>query len=83
MRPERGLMSRHGRVTVTFYIDDGLRHRAKAAYRHTCADEQDASWSDMITKALAAEVRRREGLYNAGRAFEGDTERLTPGRPIG
>ncbi|MFF1635176.1 hypothetical protein [Leifsonia sp. NPDC058248] len=76
-------MSELGRVAVTFYIDDDLRRRAKAVYRNTCADERDASWSDMIAKALTTEVHRRERLYNRGRAFEGDAQRLTPGRPIG
>jgi hypothetical protein len=76
-------MSGVGRVAVTFYMDDDLRRRARAAYRHTRAEERDASWSDLIAKALLAEVLRRERLHNGSRAFEGDAHRLAPGRPIG
>ncbi|MEV8213652.1 hypothetical protein [Leifsonia sp. NPDC077715] len=71
------------RTTVTFYLTDAMRNRARAAYRQTSFDERDTSWSEMINKALLAEVQRRERAYNGGRAFVGNDEPLTPGRPIG
>jgi hypothetical protein len=71
------------RTTVTFYLTDAMRNRARAAYRQTSFDERDSSWSEMLNKALLAEVRRREDAYNDGKAFVGNDEPLTPGRPIG
>lgn len=71
------------RTTVTFYLTDAMRNRARAAYRQTSYDERDTSWSEMINKALLAEVQRRERAYNGGQAFVGNDEPLTPGRPIG
>jgi hypothetical protein len=71
------------RTTVTFYITEAMRNRARAAYRQTSFDERDSSWSEMLTKALLAEVQRREAEYNGGRVFVGNEEPLTPGRPIG
>lgn len=71
------------RTTVTFYLSDAMRNRARAAYRQTSFDERDSSWSEMLNKALLAEVRRRELEYNSGKAFIGNDEPLTPGRPIG
>lgn len=71
------------RITVTFYLSDAMRNRARAAYRHTSFSERDTSWSEMLNKALLAEVRRREAEYNGGKAFAGNDEPLSPGRPIG
>ncbi|MDR6972416.1 ParB family protein [Leifsonia shinshuensis] len=71
------------RTTVTFYLTDAMRNRARAAYRRTSFDERDSSWSEMLNKALLAEVQRRERAYNGGRAFVGNDKPLTPGRPIG
>ncbi len=71
------------RTTITFYLPDVLRNRARAAYRVTSFEEQDASWSDMLSKALLAEVERRERIHNLGERFAGGEEPLTPGRPIG
>ncbi|WP_431246194.1 ParB family protein [Leifsonia xyli] len=71
------------RTTVTFYLTDAMRNRARAAYRQTSFDERDSSWSEMLNKALLAEVERRELAYNGGEAFVGNDEPLTPGRPIG
>ncbi|WP_431198082.1 ParB family protein [Leifsonia xyli] len=68
---------------MTFYLTDAMRNRARAAYRQTSYDERDTSWSEMINKALLAEVQRRERAYNGGQAFVGNDEPLTPGRPIG
>jgi len=71
------------RTTVTFYLTEAMRNRARAAYRQTSFDERDSSWSEMLNKALLAEVQRRERAYNEGRAFVGNEDPLTPGRPIG
>lgn len=71
------------RTSVTFYLSEGLRNRARAAYRSTSFEEQDSSWSEMINKALIAEVERREAEYNSGRTFTASDEPLAPGRPIG
>ena len=74
---------RKKRTTVTFYLTDDMRNRARAAYRQTSFSERDTSWSEMLNKALLAEVQRRERAYNGGDAFEGGSDPLTPGRPIG
>ncbi|MGN6762052.1 MAG: ParB family protein [Leifsonia sp.] len=71
------------RTTVTFYITDAMRNRARAAYRQTSFGERDTSWSEMLNTALLAEVERREAEYNDGRVFVGNDKPLTPGRPIG
>lgn len=71
------------RTTVTFYLTEAMRNRARAAYRQTSFDERDTSWSEMLNKALLAEVERREEAYNGGRVFVGNEDPLTPGRPIG
>lgn len=71
------------RTTVTFYLTEAMRNRARAAYRQTSFDERDSSWSEMLNKALLAEVERREIAYNEGKAFVGNNDPLTPGRPIG
>ncbi len=71
------------RTTITFYLSELLRNRARAAYRGTSFAEQDSSWSDMLTKALLTEVERRERDHNYGEQFEGGEEPLTPGRPLG
>lgn len=71
------------RTTITFYLTEGLRNRARAAYRSTSFEERDSSWSEMLSKALATEVERRERAHNDGRRFVGSDEPLTPGRPIG
>jgi len=70
------------RTTITFYLSETLRNRARAAFRATRTDEGDLSWSDMVTKALLTEVERREREHNGGEAFAGSAERLQPGRPI-
>ena len=71
------------RTTITFYLGELLRNRARAAYRVTSFAEQDSSWSDMLSKALLAEVERRERAHNLGERFTGGEEPLSPGRPIG
>ena len=71
------------RTTITFYLTEALRNRARAAYRATSFLEKDTSWSEMLNKALLAEVQRREREHNADRVFKANGDALTPGRPIG
>lgn len=71
------------KTTVTFYLSETLRNRARAAYRSTSFEERDSSWSEMLNKALIAEVERREAEYNRGEMFTASEAPLTPGRPIG
>ena len=71
------------RTTITFYLSPTLRNRARAAYRSTSFHERDTSWSEMLCKALLAEVERRESEHNGGRKFVGSERPLSPGRPIG
>ncbi len=80
--PSRRRSRSRRRATITFYIGEALRDRARAAYRSTSLAEQDASWSEMIAKALLAEVERREAEHNEGDQFAGDAGPLPPGRPI-
>lgn len=86
--PERptavaGALTTARRTTVTFYLSETLRNRARAAYRSTSFEEKDSSWSEMLNKALIAEVERREAEYNRGEMFTASEAPLTPGRPIG
>lgn len=69
------------RTSVTFYLQPELRTRTRAAYRATASLEGDSSWSDLVRKALVAEVARRERRHNEGIAFAGDSLPLPPGRP--
>jgi hypothetical protein len=78
-----GTVTAAKRTTVTFYLSETLRNRARAAYRSTSFDEKDTSWSEMLNKALIAEVERREAAYNRGEHFTASDDPLTPGRPIG
>ncbi|MFF2050773.1 hypothetical protein ACFVU2_04155 [Leifsonia sp. NPDC058194] len=71
------------RTTITFYLTEALRNRARSVYRATSFAERDSSWSEMLTKALLAEVERREIAHNDGESFTVTDEPLTPGRPIG
>ncbi|MEO8223077.1 MAG: hypothetical protein ABI563_20115 [Specibacter sp.] len=67
---------------VSYYMPKDDVTRAKAAYTATNGHEDDHSWSDFITKAVRAEVARREELYNEGQRFQGGRRNLAPGRKI-
>lgn len=67
---------------VTFYMPGDARKRAKAAFNATRGQEEDASWSEFVTRALMNEVYRRERLYNEGEPFPGGTRNLSPGRTL-
>lgn len=68
--------------SMTVYIDGGLRQRSRAAFQATRTSESDESYSDMIAKAIEAEVARREAAYNDGRPFAGGAAPLPSGRPL-
>ena len=70
------------REQVTFYMPGDARKRAKAAFNATRGREEDASWSEFVTRAVMNEVYRRERLYNAGEPFPGGSRNLTPGRTL-
>jgi hypothetical protein len=70
------------REQVTYYMPGDARKRAKAAFNATRGQEEDASWSEFVTRAVMNEVYRRERLYNSGEPFPGGTRNLTPGRTL-
>ena len=70
------------REQVTFYMPGEARKRAKAAFNATRGQEEDASWSEFVTRAVMNEVYRRERLYNQGEPFPGGTRNLSPGRSL-
>ena len=69
-------------VKVSVYLPKDLRRAAVAAFKATAHLEADQSWSDMIEKAVRAEVTRRERAHNGGKPFPGGEGRLTPGRSV-
>lgn len=70
------------REQVTYYMPGDARRRAKAAFNATRGQEEDASWSEFVTRAVMNEVYRRERLYNQGEPFPGGTRNLSPGRSL-
>ncbi len=70
------------KVQINFYIDAETRASARAAYKATGHAEGDDSFSDFVSKAVAAEVQRRQDAYNGGAKFTPDDRKLTPGRPL-
>lgn len=70
------------KVQINFYIDAHTRASARAAYKATGHAEGDDSFSDFVTKAVAAEVQRRQDAHNGGASFAPDDRKLTPGRPL-
>lgn len=70
------------KVQINFYIDAETRASARAAYKATGHAEGDDSFSDFVSKAVAAEVQRRQDAYNGGEKFTPDDRKLTPGRPL-
>jgi len=70
------------RPSITSYVDMPLQERARAAFIHTRNAEGDESFSQLVAKAIDAEVSRREALYNGGRPFTGGVGPLPAGRPM-
>jgi hypothetical protein len=71
-----------GKHTITVYLPSDLRQRARAAFNATRTLEADASFSDMVTKAIEAEVTRREIEHNNGQRYAGGHDQLPTGRPL-
>ena len=67
---------------ITIRIPGSLRARSRAAFLATRSAEGDESYSEMIAKAIEAEVQRRESAHNDGRSFGGGATQLPPGRPL-
>jgi len=74
--------SKGERVKVSVYFAARHRDAARAAFRATAHLEGDGSWSEMVEKAVLAEVERRQRAHNDGQPFDGGGEKLTPGRTI-
>ncbi|MDS0246987.1 ParB family protein [Microbacterium aurantiacum] len=69
--------------SMSVRVRTSIRARSRAAYRATNVLEADESYSDMIEKAIEAEVRRRELAHNDGKPFAANTASLPAGRPLG
>lgn len=82
-KPQRTAQPGSGtKSTLTVYVPGDVRARSRAAFKATQRLEGDASYSDMVAKAIATEVARREAAYNEGRPFDGGDEALPTGRPL-
>lgn len=69
---------------VSFYQDLDNTARLRAAFAHTHAVEGYRSMSDLIDRAVMAEVARLEGQHNGGHAWQPIPARNIPqGRPVG
>lgn len=67
----------------SFYLGPVTRERMRAAYAHAWPREGFTSLSDLVDKAIMAEVERLEAEYNNGEPFPAVGERAIPrGRPI-
>ena len=70
------------KVKSSFYLRESTQNRARAAFRATAHLEDDETYSDFAEKAILAEIKRRETLYNKGRQYSGGAKRLAPGRRV-
>jgi hypothetical protein len=86
IEPERTEHSNRGRaelkVKSSFYLRESTQNRARAAFRATAHLEDDETYSDFAEKAILAEIKRREALYNKGKQYMGGSKRLAPGRRV-
>ncbi|WP_401001036.1 hypothetical protein [Agromyces sp. GXQ0307] len=78
--PKRSATADTGKGTVTFYMPHSDRERARATFKATAHLEGDESFSDFLTKAVNAEVARRE--LEHGGPFAGGDRPLPTGRPM-
>ena len=69
--------------SITVSVPEGTRNRSRAAFRATQHLEDDESYSDFVSKAIDAEVVRREQVHNGGDEFPGGDRNLPSGRPLG
>ena len=70
------------KVKSSFYLRESTQNRARAAFRATAHLEDDETYSDFAEKAILAEIKRRETLYNKGKQYSGGARRLAPGRRV-
>ena len=70
------------KVKSSFYLRESTQNRARAAFRATAHLEDDETYSDFAEKAILAEIKRRETLYNKGKQYSGGAKRLAPGRRV-
>lgn len=70
------------KVKSSFYLRESTQNRARAAFRATAHLEDDETYSDFAEKAILAEIKRREALYNKGKQYSGGAKRLAPGRRV-
>lgn len=71
-----------GKQNVTVSLPADLRNRSRAAFRATQHLEDDESYSDFVSKAIEAEITRRETAHNGGVRYEGGDRALASGRPM-
>lgn len=68
---------------ASFYLGPVTHERMRAAYAHAWPHEGFTSLSDLVDKAIMAEVERLEAEYNGGEPFPAVGDRAIPrGRPI-
>lgn len=67
-----------------FYQDVDQAARARAAYTWTRAQESHRTFSDLIARAVLAEVQRLEAKYNDGQPWPGmQPGQIGTGKPLG
>jgi hypothetical protein len=71
-----------GKQNVSVSLPADLRNRSRAAFRATQHLEDDESYSDFVSKAIEAEIVRREIAHNGGARYEGGDRALASGRPM-
>lgn len=70
-------------VKMTVTVGEERRARLRTAYTLTHLQEGHRTFSDFISRALDAEVRRLEEKYNGGAEFKTAEQGVTRGRPLG
>ncbi|MGC5225128.1 ParB family protein [Micromonospora sp. DT81.3] len=81
-RPTLTPVAEEPKDAITFRMPRSLRDRSRATFLATRTAEADTSYSDMLAKAIAAEVERREAAHNSGEPFTGGNAQLPAGRPF-
>lgn len=70
-----------GKVQIAADVPADTRGRARAAFRFAQFYDRVPTFSEFVTNALEAEIRRIEQLHNNGERLEPETENLPAGRP--
>lgn len=82
-RPQPQTPANSPKQSITVSVPADVREQSRAAFRATQHLEADESYSDYVTKALAAENERRQRAHNGGEPFAGGVNKLPSGRPLG